>query len=137
MLDTNALSEPQRPKPDPGYMAWVAAQDEGDLATSAVVYGELKRGALNLPFGTRRVALETWLTEAVASFGHRLLPIDTRVAATWAELSVRHRRGGRTVLITDELIAATALAHGLAVVTRNVRDFQASGCEIVSPWMTQ
>jgi predicted nucleic acid-binding protein len=134
LLDTNAISEPQRPAPDPGYFDWLNARDPVDLAMSAMTFGELRRGVTALAPGARRTALHAWLTEGVASFGDRILPVDIGVASAWAELCVMHRRLGRVVGVMDELIAATALTHRLILVTRNIRHFEASGCQMLSPW---
>jgi predicted nucleic acid-binding protein len=134
LLDTNAVSEPRRPAPDPGYLAWLNARESADLAISAMTFGELKRGVTALSPGQRKTGLETWLAEGVSVFGERILPVDLAVASAWAAVCVRHRRLGRVVGVIDELIAATALTHGLVVITRNVLDFDASGCRCLSPW---
>jgi predicted nucleic acid-binding protein len=134
LLDTNAVSEPQRSNANAGYMAWLHRQESDDLAISALTVGELKRGVAVLEAGRRRSSLTAWIAEGLASFGDRILAVDARVASVWAEVGIRHRRAGRVVGAVDELIAATALAFDLAVVTRNLRDFEASGCQVLSPW---
>jgi predicted nucleic acid-binding protein len=134
LLDTNALSEPQRPRPDAGYMAWIDGQPAGDLYLSVLSLGELKRGLAALEPGARRVRIEAWLSQALAVFSDRMLPIDAAVATAWAAVSLNHRQAGLTISAIDELIAATAIVHDLTVVSRNLRDFQASGCKLLSPW---
>jgi predicted nucleic acid-binding protein len=134
LLDTNALSEPQRPRPDEGYIDWLSAQDRGELAISSVTLGEVQRGARLMTAGARQSALQAWITRFVGDFGERILPLDVVVARAWADLSADLQRRGRTVGLLDELIAATALAHGLIIVTRNVRDFEPTGCGLLSPW---
>jgi toxin FitB len=134
LLDTNAVSEPRRAPPDRGYLAWLSAQDPGDLAISALTFGELKRGIAALGPGRRRTELDAWLAEGLAAFGDRILPVDVSVAAAWADINSLHRNLGRGVGVIDELIAATALAHGLIVVTRNIKHFEASGCDVLVPW---
>lgn len=134
LLDTNAISEPRRTAPDTGYMRWIQARDPAELAISVLAYGELARGVNALTPGRRRTDLTAWLAEALTFFGDRILQIDVGVAAVWADVWLTHRRLGRQVGVIDELTAATALAHGLTVVTRNVRDFEYSGCDIASPW---
>lgn len=134
ILDTNALSEPQRPRPDAGYMAWLDEQVPLHLYTSVLSIGEIRHGALSLPPSARRDAIETWLIKALSSFGARIIAIDVRVAETWGTVMRGHRQKGLTISAVDELIAATALTHDLTVVTRNVRPFESSGCKLVSPW---
>ena len=134
LLDTNAVSEPRRAAPDRGYLDWLSAQAPDDLAISALTFGELKRGVSALAPGRRRTDLEAWLTEGLVSFGDRILAVDLSVASVWASVAAHHRSMGRAVGVIDELIAATALAHGLTVVTRNARDFEGSGCDLLVPW---
>jgi predicted nucleic acid-binding protein len=133
LLDTNAVSEPRRSPPDQGYLAWLSAQEPGDLAISALTFGELKRGVAALPPGRRRTELEAWLAEGLVSFGDRILPVEVSVAGVWADINALHKRLGRAVGVIDELIAATALAYGLIVVTRNAEHFEASGCDLLVP----
>lgn len=134
LLDTNALSEPQRPRPDATYMAWLEEQSPLHLYTSVLSFGEIRHGVLSLPAGARRDAIEAWLAKALSSFGPRIMPIDVRVAETWAAVMRTHRQKGLTISAVDELIAATAMTHDLTVVTRNIRHFEQSGCKLASPW---
>jgi len=115
-------------------MAWLSGREPGELAISALTFGELKRGIAALARGRRRTELDAWLTEGLASFGDRILPVDVAVASAWAAVSAHHKSLGRAVGVIDELIAATALAHGLIVVTRNAKDFEATGCDLLVPW---
>ena len=137
LLDTNAVSEPRRVPPDRAYIRWLDGQDPSDLAISALTFGELKRGVAALPHGRRRVELDAWLSEGLSSFADRILPVDIAVASAWAGVWALHRSSGLAVGVIDELIAATALAHGLIVVTRNARDFEASGCQLLVPWSAE
>ena len=134
LLDTNAVSEPRRAPPNQAYLEWLSAQDPRDLAISALTFGELKRGVAALGPGRRRAELDAWLSEGLTSFADRILPVDVAVASAWADVSALHKSLGRAVGVIDELIAATALAHGLIVVTRNAKDFEASGCDLLVPW---
>jgi predicted nucleic acid-binding protein len=134
LLDTNAVSEPQRPLPNPGYMQWIRGQAPQELAMTVLTLGELTRGIAALPAGRRRTDLMEWLAEALTFFGDRILSIDVAVASAWSDVWLAHRRLARQVGVVDELTAAAALAHGLTVVTRNARHFEHSGCKLLSPW---
>jgi predicted nucleic acid-binding protein len=134
LLDTNAISEPTKARPDAGYAAWFATVDSSALFASVITLGELRRGVALLPDGSRRDGYEGVHRELFAWFGDRILPIDAEVALVWGELSARHKGMGRPQAMADELIAATALVHQLTVVTRNRADFEHSGCQLLSPW---
>jgi toxin FitB len=136
LLDTNAVSEPRKPSPDPAYMSWLADCDAADLWISALTLGELRYGVLRLDAGARRHGLELWLAEASALFHDRILPVDQAVTERWADVTLANVRAGRTRSLIDEFIASTALVKDLTIVTRNVRDFEGSGCKVLSPWTT-
>ena len=136
LLDTNAVSEIIKTVPDPGFMSWFAGLDyaDSDLHVSVLTIGEMRRGALKLAEGRRRSLLGTFISQTVAAYGSRLLPVDLPVIEAWSELADRYRREGVVVGFTDELIAATALVHDLTIITRNIRHFEHSGCRVLSPW---
>lgn len=134
LLDTNVVSEPKRPAPDAGVVAWLSQHAPSDLHISVLTIGELRRGVLGLDPGARRNDLTAWVDDAVMMFAERVLAVDTKVAETWAQLNHRHRLAGLSVGSVDELLAATALAHDLTLVTRNLRHFEGSGCRLLSPW---
>lgn len=84
--------------------------------------------------GERRTAISEWLDSVIQDFGERILPVNIKVARRWANVSPSLRAAGAVIGVVDELIAATALAHGLTLVTRNVRHFEPTGCKLLSPW---
>ena len=136
VLDTNVLSELRKVrlgKADANVAAWAESVDAADLFVSAITLMELELGVLSMErkdaaLGT---VLRAWLDEQVLpEFSGRTLAVDTAVALRCAKLHVPDRRSER-----DALIAATALVHGMAVATRNVADFVATGVEIINPWM--
>lgn len=135
LLDTNVLSELHkaiRGKGDPSVTAWLASTDLTTCHMSAISLMELEIGVLRLQ--RRDVAqaalLRTWLeTRVLPEFRGRVLPVDEAVAMRCARLHVPDPSPER-----DALIAATALVHGLTVVTRNTVDFQATGVALVNPW---
>lgn len=136
VLDTNVISELRKVKAgkaDVNVTAWVASVDAAWLFISAITVMELETGVLQVERkdASQGALLRNWLDHHVLpEFASRVLPIDMSVAQRCARLHVPDRRSER-----DALIAATALVHGMAVVTRNVSDFAPTGVEIVNPWM--
>ena len=131
LVDANVLSEATRPYPDPRVLEWLA-RHEREIAVDPVILGEIRFGILLLPIGKRRARLERWFEDGI-----RLIHCLAWEAATglrWAQLLAELRASGRSMPIKDSLIAATALVHGLAVVTRNRHDFAAAEVEIVDPF---
>lgn len=134
LLDTNAISEPKRARPDSGVVGWLGEQLLSDLHLSVLTVGELRRGVVRLEPGRRRDDLDFWLGELILRYEARILPVDLEVTERWASMAEANRAAGRVSDMTDELIAATAHVHGLTIVTRNVRHFEHSGCRLLSPW---
>ena len=140
LLDTNAVSETLRSRPDRGFMDWFnsvgSPEDDFDdrLHLSVLTIGEMRRGALRLDPDPRATILQDRIAGIIAEYDDRLIPVDLAVVERWARLAEVYRTSGVTVGITDELLAATALVHDLTIVTRNVRHFEHSGCRLLSPW---
>jgi len=132
LVDANLLSGPTKPTPDPRVVTWLRAH-EPDIAVDPVILGELRFGILILPKGRKRAALERWFDAGVGVLN--CLPWDAETGLKWAELLARLRTTGKAMPIKDSLIAATALAHGLAVATRNRADFVNAGVRIVDPFV--
>ena len=137
VLDTNVVSELRKVrlgKADANVAAWAESVDAASLFVSAITIMELELGVLSVERrdAAQGAVLRLWLEQQVLpEFAGRTLPVDTAVAQRCARLHVPDRRGER-----DALIAATALAHGMAVVTRNAADFEPTGVGIVNPWVT-
>jgi predicted nucleic acid-binding protein len=135
LLDTNAPSELIRTRPDPNVERWVYAQNEQSLYLSVVSIGELRRGTVVLPISKRRTELTLWLDGGLLPrFRRRILPITQPIADRWGVLDGQCQLRGTPLNTADGMIAATALEHGLTVVTRNVRDFVGLGVEVINPW---
>jgi toxin FitB len=135
LLDTNVLSEWVKPLPDAGLITWLAEADEDRLFLSTVTLAELGYGIERLAAGRRRHQLESWLREKLpARFENRVIAIDAAVANAWGKTVARRDTLGRPIGIMDAFIAATAMVHGLALVTRNAADFAPSLTDIVNPW---
>lgn len=135
VLDTNVVSELRKVrlgKADANVTAWAASVDAADLFVSAITIMELELGVLSTERkdATQGVMLRSWLEQLVLpEFARRTLTVDTAVAQRCARLHVPDRRGER-----DALIAATALVHGMTVVTRNTADFAPTGVPLINPW---
>lgn len=131
LVDVNVLSEPTRTAPEAKVVSWLSA-NEGDFVVDPIILGELRIGILTLVPGRKRTQLERWFTDVVEAID--CLPWDAEVSRRWAELVVESRRKGHLLPLLDGMIAATALAHGLTVATRNVRDFQKAGVKVFDPF---
>ncbi|MFT4241937.1 MAG: type II toxin-antitoxin system VapC family toxin [Acidovorax sp.] len=136
LLDTCLLSELVRPAPAPAVLGWMSARASGDLFVSALTLAELERGIVRLPPSRRQSELAAWLASVQAGFGQRALPFTRDTAGYWARLCAQAEAAGKPMAAFDSLIAATALEHGLAVATRNVRDFASAPVVLVNPWET-
>jgi predicted nucleic acid-binding protein len=132
LLDTNVVSELVRPKPDARVLAWFRGVDEASLHLSVLTLGELRSGVGQLREPARRERLRVWLERDLPErLEDRLLPVTAAVADRWGRLIAE---AGRPLAAVDSLLAATALHHGLRMVTRNVKHFGFDGLEVVSPW---
>lgn len=135
VLDTNVVSELRKVrfgKADANLTAWAESVDAAELFISAITIMELELGVLSIERkdATQGAMLRAWLDQHVLpEFSGRTLPVDTSVAQRCARLHVPDRRSER-----DALIAATALVHGMTVVTRNVADFKPTGVALINPW---
>jgi len=134
LLDTCAVSEATKPRPATSVLEWIAEQDELSLHVSVLTIGELHKGIERLESSQRRRQLRTWLGHLTTAFESRILPVDEATAVEWGRLLARAERGGRVIPAIDALLGATAIVHGLAVVTRNTAHVAATGAAIVDPW---
>jgi len=116
-------------------MTWLAEADEDRVFISVVTLAELRHGIERLPQGARRDRLDVWLTGQVPTrFETRVLSVDAEIANAWGRIMARGQAAGRPVGTMDAFIAATAEQHDLTLVTRNVRDFDALGIQLINPW---
>ena len=131
LLDTNVISETRRARADSGVIAFLSAAEAAVLFLSVLTLGELRKGVA----AKRRTdpgaadQLGVWVDGIETTFADRLLPIDAATARRWGELSAN-----RGLPVIDTLIAATAISHGLTLVTRNTRDVESTGVPLVDPW---
>ena len=133
IIDTNVLSEARRPGGHPGVKRYLMQADEDDLFISVITLGELSHGIAKLEPSARQAELERWLAATERLFDSRLLPITRDVAVRWGRLTVQCARRGYAIGQSDALIAATAVEHDLAVLTRNVRHFEPTGVTVIDP----
>lgn len=136
LLDTCLISElVKKAFPNPGVVAWLNQQDEDRLFLSAITIGEIQAGISKLIDSARKTDLLSWLDNDLRRrFSNRILPIDLEVALVWGSKRGDASRNGVTLPFADSLIAATALAHGMTVVSRNASDLQRCGAMILNPW---
>lgn len=134
LLDTCVLSELRTPKGHRGVRQAVDALDDENLFLSVISIGEISKGIALLRESRKKRVLETWLQTLERYYADRLLPIDLETSRIWGELTAVAQRAGRAVHATDGLIAATALRHGLRVMTRNTADFEPTRVLLLNPW---
>lgn len=135
LVDACAMSETVKPKRDPGLVQWFAEVHENDLCMSVLTVAELEKGILKLPASRKKERLLRWVQDDVKErFADRLLDVDLDVAVTWARIRAEAERKGSPPPVIDSLVAATAVAHDCAVVTRNIVHIERCGARVVNPW---
>ncbi len=131
LVDANILSEGTKPHPDLSVVEWLGNNEE-EIVVDPIILGELRFGILILSKGQRRKRLEEWFEAGLQQL--HCLAWDAECGRRWAQLLADLRASGMTMPIKDSLIAATALVHGLTVVTRNRSDFERAEVEILNPF---
>ena len=132
LIDTNIISEVRKgDRGAPAVATWWNGVSEDELWLSSLVLGEIRKGVeLARRRDPRRAeALEVWLTDVMSRFGNRVLPVDTAVAEQWGRMNAV-----RPLPIIDGLLAATAKANGLTLVTRNVADVAELDVDVLNPF---
>jgi hypothetical protein len=135
LVDTNVISEPWKPAPDPRVLAWIDAQTIDTLYLSAVTVAELRFGIAAMPAGKRRHTLHRRLEQDVLPlFAGRVLAFDLDASSAYAALMVGAKETGRAIGTADAYIVATAVAHKFMVATRDTTPFDAAGLRTINPW---
>jgi Predicted nucleic acid-binding protein, contains PIN domain len=135
LVDTNVISEPLRKAPDARVIEWIDEQPLETLYLSAITVAELRFGVASLPAGKRRDSLHDDLeTRVLPLFAGRVLPFDLAASQAYAALMARARANGRAIGRDDGYIAATAVANGVIVATRDTAPFEAAGLSVINPW---
>jgi len=134
LVDTCVLSELRRTDGNPRVRAMFATIAESDVFLSVLTIGELRKGIDRLKAGPKKRSLSTWIDRLATAAEGRILAVDLETAVIWGEVSARAEKKGRPIPAIDGLLAATALRHGLHLMTRNVDDFEPTGVLLVNPW---
>jgi predicted nucleic acid-binding protein len=134
LVDTCVLSEVQRRQGNSRVRERFEALGPEEIYLSVLTLGELKKGIDKLKASAKKHALATWFEQILLSAQDRILPIDRETAVIWGEIAAKAERSGHPVPAIDGLLAATALRHGLHLMTRNVADFESTGVMLINPW---
>jgi len=133
LLDTHVVSELRRKQPEPRVLKWFEQVSDGKLYLSVLTIGEIRRGIARLTDPVQQDRLTDWLEATLFPWlGSRLLPVNLAVAEHWGRVC---GAAARPLPAIDSLLAATALEHGLILVTRNLSDFELSGVSVINPWL--
>jgi predicted nucleic acid-binding protein len=136
LLDTNVISELRRPRPNARVRSFIAGQRLEDLFISTITFAEIRFGIETVDDPIQRAELNDWLLHRVRPmFDQRVLEVSEDVMFKWRLLVDEGRKVGHTFLQPDLIIAATALQHGLAVVTRDTGDYKLARVPLLNPWV--
>jgi tRNA(fMet)-specific endonuclease VapC len=135
LLDTCVISELVSKQPNSRVVEFVDSLDPDHVYLSMITIGEITKGIEKFPKSKRKQELHIWLKEdLLARFSGKIIPIENEVITEWGRLTARLELAGTPIPAIDSLIAATALTYSLALITRNVSDFDGSSVEIINPW---
>jgi predicted nucleic acid-binding protein len=134
IVDTNVASELMRKPTVPAVLDWMRSQDAQDLFTTSLTLAEIRYGIERLPAGQRKELMRAAATDVFFLFTDKVLPFDARAALRYATLVADQGRAGWPITGFDAQIAAICLSHGAALATRNIKDFQHAGVDLINPW---
>jgi toxin FitB len=132
LVDTNVLSELQKPRPEPNALAWFKSVPPNDVHVSVITLGEIERGIEKVRAADPEYAsaLEGWLQAVLDNYADRIVDVDAAIARRWGVLGHSHAHAP-----VDAMLAATAIERGLVLVTRNVRDIERTGVRWLNPFV--
>ena len=129
------ISELTKLRPESKVVSWFQATSEELLYISVLTIGEIRKGINSLPRSNKRTLLESWLAnDLVLRFAGRILDVNLDIAERWGLISAQAKIGGAPLAVVDGLMAATALHYNLTLVTRNTKDVQVAGINMLNPW---
>lgn len=132
-MDTNVFSEQLKRQPDEAVLDWIKA-NESSLYISTITVGEIRRGVERLPNGKRKSRFQHWLTQLSEIMRGNILSYNRAVAHIWGQMQAKMEREGKHCPAFDGILAATALRYQFTLVTRNERDFKATGVSVLNPF---
>lgn len=135
LLDTCVISELVKQTPDANVVDWLSNTPTERLYLSVITIGEVRKGLTKLPDSKRKDLLTNWLNSLLEDYQNRIYSINLTVAENWGIIQGKAEKKGTPISSIDSLIAAIAYTHNLVLVTRNVRDFEASNLLIQNPWI--
>ncbi len=135
ILDTCVIAEVRRFNGSPTVKIAVEKVPDEDLFLSVLTIGEITKGIALLPAGKKKSTLNSWITGLQKEFSQRILPVDIETAQVWGELTARAQKSGITIPALDGMLAASALRHGMQIMTRNTKHLAASGALVIDPWL--
>jgi predicted nucleic acid-binding protein len=133
-VDTNVFAETVKPNPEARVVTWLRS-NEANLYISTITIGEMRRGVERLPGRARKALLMNWLELLCERMEGRILSFNTSTAHVWGQLKAKWETEGITVPSLDSQIAATAQRHQMALVTRNIVDFERTGVKVLNPFI--
>lgn len=135
LLDTCVLSELIKKQPNSKVVHWISDIEEENLFISVLTIGELHKGIEKLPESRKKNMLHKWVTyDMKKRFENKIIDLDLHTATTWGKIQAKSEMSGQKLPAIDSLIAATGISHDLIVVTRNTKDMESSGVDLVNPW---
>lgn len=134
LLDTNIISERTAKRPEPEVLSWMERHDQAALFLSVLTLGEMQYGVQKLPVGSKRQTLAAYLDDIADTFSGNILAVNEHVAHRWGEVRRIAEAAKAAIPPLDAILAATADAYGLTLVTRNTKHFEGWGGPVLNPW---